>query len=67
MLISSHLLAEVEQTVDDVVIIARGRLRFQARSTPSARAPDTVEVRTTRSADLEALFFELTTETEIAV
>jgi ABC-2 type transport system ATP-binding protein len=68
VLISSHLLAEVQQTVDDVVIIARGRLRFQGSlEALNARAPDTVEIRTTRSADLEALFFELTTETEIAV
>ena len=29
VLISSHLLSEVQQTVDDVVIIARGRLRLQ--------------------------------------
>lgn len=30
VLLSSHLLSEVEQTVDDVVIIARGRLRHQS-------------------------------------
>jgi ABC-2 type transport system ATP-binding protein len=29
VLISSHLLSEVQQTVDDIVIIARGRLRLQ--------------------------------------
>lgn len=29
VLVSSHVLAEVEQTVDDVVIIARGRLVHQ--------------------------------------
>ncbi len=30
MLVSSHLLAEIAQTVDDVVIIARGRLVVQS-------------------------------------
>jgi ABC-2 type transport system ATP-binding protein len=120
VLISSHLLSEVQQTVDDVVIIARGRLRLQGTLDDlNARAGRTVEVRsgqavelrgrlaalgieaiaaghdtltvagataetigevaalggipltamTTRSADLEALFFELTsptTEIEVA-
>ena len=117
MLISSHLLAEVQQTVDDVVIIARGRLRFQGSLHDlNTRAGRSVEVRTaqaaelrgrlaalgidavrtghdsltvagataatvgevaalggipltamtTDSADLEALFLELTTETEMA-
>ena len=117
VLISSHLLAEVQQTVDDVVIIARGRLRFQGSLHDlNTRAGRSVEVRTaqaaelrgrlatlgidavrtghdsltvagataatvgevaalggipltamtTDSADLEALFLELTTETEMA-
>ena len=117
VLISSHLLAEVQQTVDDVVIIACGRLRFQGSLHDlNTRAGRSVEVRTaqaaelrgrlatlgidavrtghdsltvagataasvgevaalggipltsmtTDSADLEALFLELTTETEMA-
>src|SRR5690606_32404632 len=28
ILVSSHLLSEVQQTVDDVVVIANGRLRY---------------------------------------
>jgi ABC-2 type transport system ATP-binding protein len=53
VLISSHLLSEVEQTVDDVVIIAGGRLRahcplaeLRARTSPS------VDVRTVQAAAL---------------
>jgi ABC-2 type transport system ATP-binding protein len=46
VLISSHLLSEVAQTVDDVVIIARG----------STRAQFTLPTRS----DLEAVFLELT-------
>ena len=53
VLISSHLLAEVQQTVDDVVIIARGRLRFQGSLDDlNARAGRTVEVRTAQAAEL---------------
>jgi len=49
VLLSSHLLSEVEQTVDDVVIIARGSLRHQsslddlrslAHPTVTLRSPD---------------------------
>ena len=49
VLLSSHLLAEVEQTVDDVVIIARGRVRHAspladlrglARPRATLRSPD---------------------------
>ena len=53
VLVSSHNLAEVELTVDDVVIIAHGRLR--ARCTLEelrARSGGTVEVRTTHAAEL---------------
>ena len=56
VLISSHLLAEVQQTVDDVVIIARGRLRFQG----------SLEALTGMTTHLEDLFLDLTTETEMA-
>jgi ABC-2 type transport system ATP-binding protein len=53
VLISSHLLSEVQQTVDDVVIIARGRLRLQGPLKElHARAGQTVEVRTPRATDL---------------
>ena len=38
VLVSSHLLAEVAQTVDDVVIIARGRLVAAAPLTSSPQA-----------------------------
>ena len=49
VLLSSHVLSEVEQTVDDVVIIAKGRLvhasslpELEARARPAARvaSPD---------------------------
>jgi ABC-2 type transport system ATP-binding protein len=53
VLVSSHNLAEVEQTADDVVIIALGRLR--ARCTLEelrARSGGTVEVRTSHVAEL---------------
>jgi ABC-2 type transport system ATP-binding protein len=53
VLISSHLLAEVQQTVDDVVIIARGRLRFQGSLHDlNTRAGRSVEVRTAQAAEL---------------
>ena len=53
VLVSSHNLAEVEQTVDDVVIIAQGLLR--AHCTLEAlrtRSGATVEVRTSHVAEL---------------
>jgi ABC-2 type transport system ATP-binding protein len=50
VLVSSHLLAEVTQTVDDVVIIADGRLVEQAPLTDL----------TAGSIDLGDLFLELT-------
>jgi len=53
VLVSSHLLSEIQQTVDDVVIIARGRLRLQGSlSELNARAGQTVTVRTTRATAL---------------
>ena len=57
MLVSSHLLAEVAQTVDDVVIIAAGRLITQSSLADLAnRATPGVWVRTPQAAALrEAL------------
>lgn len=55
VLLSSHLLSEVEQTVDDVVIVSRGTLRHQssladlrslATPTVSLRSPDAEGLRT---------------------
>ena len=55
VLISSHMLAEVQQTVDDVIIIAHGRLRFQGSLHDlRARAGRTVEVSTARPPSCEA-------------
>ena len=53
VLMSSHLLAEVAQSVDDVVIIASGRLVRQAKL--SELAPD--------GRELEDLFLSLTEAT----
>jgi len=53
VLMSSHNLAEVEQTVDDVVIIAQGRLRAHCTLEElRARSGGTVEVRTSNAAEL---------------
>ena len=47
ILVSSHLLAEMAQTVDDVVIVSRGRLRAQGPlSILTARAQSSMRVRT---------------------
>jgi ABC-2 type transport system ATP-binding protein len=56
VLVSSHVLSEVEQTVDDVVIIARGRL-VHASSLPelAALAEPTVRVSSPDVAGLHAL------------
>src|SRR4029077_10756574 len=45
VLISSHVLSEVEQTVDRVVIIARGRLIYEGRLTDLEGASAGVVVR----------------------
>jgi ABC-2 type transport system ATP-binding protein len=58
VLISSHLLAEVAQTVDDVVIMARGRL--------VTAAPLAELSRDDAPLDLERLFLELTTPKVVA-
>jgi ABC-2 type transport system ATP-binding protein len=55
VLVSSHLLAEVAQTVDSVVILDRGRLISQA---PLAEL--------TRDGDLENVFLRLTAEASTA-
>ena len=46
VLVSSHVLSEVEQTVDDVVVIARGRLVRQGTLAGLDTAPTAVLVRT---------------------
>ena len=53
ILISSHMLQEVQQTVDDVVIIANGRSVAQG-PIESLRGEPTVLVRTDRSDELRA-------------
>jgi ABC-type multidrug transport system ATPase subunit len=50
--VSSHLLSEVAQTADEVVVLSRGRLVAQ---TPLADLVD-------RSKDLESLFFDLVSQ-----
>jgi ABC-2 type transport system ATP-binding protein len=53
VLISSHLLSEVAQTVDDVIIIAGGRTRAQCSLRElEARTTGTVEVRSAQAAEL---------------
>src|SRR3954469_1370383 len=55
VLISSHLLSEVAQTVDDVVILAGGRARAHCSLRElEARASATVEVRSAQAAELRA-------------
>jgi len=46
VLVSSHVLSEVEQTVDDVVVIARGRLVHQGPLSELEAGPARVLVRT---------------------
>jgi len=53
VLISSHLLSEVAQTVDDVVIIAGGRTRAQCSLHElETRATETVKVRSAQATEL---------------
>ncbi len=55
VLVSSHVLAEVAQTVDDVVIIAHGRLVTQSSLAELARRSQTgVRVRTPQAETLRA-------------
>jgi ABC-2 type transport system ATP-binding protein len=51
VLVSSHLLAELAQTVDDVIVIDRGRL--------VAHGPMSELISTNRATTLEDLFFDL--------
>ena len=51
VLVSSHLLAEAAQTVDDVVVIAKGRL--------AAEGPVAELIASTHTDNLEDLFFDL--------
>ena len=46
VLVSSHVLGEVQQTVDDVVVIARGRLVRQGSLASLEAGPTAVLVRT---------------------
>jgi ABC-2 type transport system ATP-binding protein len=56
VLVSSHVLAEVAQTVDQVVIIARGRLVTQSTlAALTARTDQLVRVRTPQAATLQPL------------
>jgi ABC-2 type transport system ATP-binding protein len=56
VLVSSHVLAEVAQTVDQVVIIARGRLVTQSTlAALTARTDQLVRVRTPQAEALRAL------------
>ena len=55
VLVSSHVLAEVEQTVDDILIMSKGKLLAQGPiSRLTASAQPVVRVRSPRAADLEA-------------
>jgi ABC-2 type transport system ATP-binding protein len=56
VLVSSHVLAEVAQTVDQVVIIARGRLVTQSTlAALTARTDQLVRVRTPQAEGLRSL------------
>jgi ABC-2 type transport system ATP-binding protein len=54
VLVSSHLLAEAAQTVDDVVVIDRGRLAAQGPVADLAAATSTTRIRTPDTARLIA-------------
>jgi ABC-2 type transport system ATP-binding protein len=55
VLVSSHVLAEVEQTVDDVLIMSKGRLLAQGPiHTLTASTQPVVRVRTPQAEKLEA-------------
>jgi ABC-2 type transport system ATP-binding protein len=59
VLVSSHVLSEVEQTVDDVVIIARGRLVHSSTLEQlAALAEPSVRVMSPDAAGLDALITE---------
>ena len=55
VLVSSHVLAEVEQTVDDVLILSKGRLLAQGPiNTLTASSQPVVRVRTPQAEKLQA-------------
>jgi ABC-2 type transport system ATP-binding protein len=67
ILVSSHMLSEVEQTVDDVVIIARGRF---VRACPLSDLTDQGQrlvVRTPQAAELTAALAALAPESAVSV
>ena len=67
VLVSSHVLAEVAQTVDQVVIIARGRLVTQSTlAALTARTGQLVRVRTPQAAALRRLLATHGTQAELA-
>lgn len=59
VLLSSHLLSEIEQTVDDVVVIRRGRLAFAGPLAELSRTAGEPELRAD-AADLAGLAAALT-------
>jgi ABC-2 type transport system ATP-binding protein len=63
VLISSHVLSEVEQTVDDVVVITRGRLVRQGALAEMDTGPSHVLVRTPAPEALRAALDGVTVET----
>jgi ABC-2 type transport system ATP-binding protein len=66
VLVSSHLLAEVAQTVDDVVIIANGRLVTQSSLAElGARSRPAVRVRTPQVEELRAALAAADVATEL--
>jgi ABC-2 type transport system ATP-binding protein len=66
VLVSSHLLAEVAQTVDDVVIIANGRLVTQSSLAElGARSRSAVRVRTPQAEELRAALTAADVATEL--
>jgi ABC-2 type transport system ATP-binding protein len=67
VLVSSHVLAEVAQTVSEVVIINRGRLVTQSLLDELlARSPQLVSVRTPRPEDLRAALTDRHVESRLA-
>ncbi len=63
VLVSSHVLSEVEQTVDDVVVITRGRLVRQGALAAMDTGPSHVLVRTPDPAALRAALDGVAVET----
>ncbi len=66
VLVSSHVLSEVQQTVDEVVVIARGRLVTQGRLRDLEAAQATVLVRTPERSRLAAALTEARHGTTVA-